>query len=775
LDKDSDFIAILNLWNYFSESKQDMSWNQLRKVCQREFLNFNRMREWREIYGQLKRLMLEQKYQLNSQQADYDAVHKALMAGLVSQIGEKTSDGDYQSTRQNRFHIFPGSGLFQKRNKKQPLINNESTVKEKSSKANWLLAGELVETQKLYARQVAKIDPAWVETIAPILLKHQYSDPYWSRKASRAMVKESLTLYGLTVVANRPKPLAAHDAVLAHDLFIYHALVENDFITRAAAIVHNRKCLEQVEAMEHRARRRDILVEQDYLENFYKEKIPGTIHNGQAFERWYKKIDSSQQLAMQFSAEDLIRDEAEEIDRYAYPESLTVNNINLELEYHFEPGAMDDGLHIILPIAYINQLKNSDFDWLVPGMLKAKIIALIRGLPKIQRKNFVPVPDYAKALMERLILGEGTLIEQMASQLKQMSGVLIKPSDFNLDALDENLQPLFYLTDMDSGDVIATSRCFEQLKEAHADQALEFLNEDVKTELFQDYPDSGFKKSVRSTVGGAVIELFSGMTVVDNAVSLKTFDNELDAEKNTNQALNLLLIKKSSKMINEMKRHLPEFAKAELNYASLKKFDSVFFNQNQSGLYLDLFLLICDRKIAEKPCSFDSPELFEQLSSTISQSLLPDIVEHSNLLVEIFRQAELLRKKLLKLSSPALIHVAATIQERLETLMYQGFLSETGWQLLHHYPRFLKALVIRYERAEQNPQVERERSLIWDKWWDKYLSVMNKMQGVTGQTSALKDFRWLLEEFHVSLFAQQLGTKKSVSEKRLSQLLEQFY
>ncbi|RLA02779.1 MAG: ATP-dependent RNA helicase HrpA, partial [Gammaproteobacteria bacterium] len=344
-DEDSDFIAILNLWNYISKSKEDLSWNQLRKVCQKEFLNFNRIREWREIYAQLKRLMIEKKYTINNKAADYDAIHKALLSGLVSQIGEKTSDGNYQSTRSNQFYIFPGSGLFQRARK-----NNEQLSDKKAESAKWLLAGELVETTRLYARQVAKIDPAWLESIAPHLLKHKYTEPYWSRKAGRAMVKESLSLYGLVVIDNRPKSLASTDPELAHKLFIFHGFVENDYITRASAIVHNRKCLEQVEAMEHRARRRDILVEQDFLEDFYRAQIPNNIHNGPRFERWYKNLSSDKRKKLEISVEDLIRDEAEQIDRFAYPETLTINGITLQLEYHFEPGAADDGLHIILPL-----------------------------------------------------------------------------------------------------------------------------------------------------------------------------------------------------------------------------------------------------------------------------------------------------------------------------------------------------------------------------------------------------------------------------------------
>ncbi len=772
-DKDSDFAAILKLWSYFSESKQEVSWNQLRKVCQKEFLNFNRMREWREIYAQLKRLMLEKKYFLNKSPADYDAIHKSLLAGLVSQIGEKTSDGDYQSTRQNRFFIFPGSGLFQRRNQPAPETNEQKEKSNNTVKANWLLAGELVETQKLYARQVAKINPSWIEDIAPHLLKHQYSDPYWSRKSARAMVKESLTLYGLTVVANRPKALALHNPELAHELFITHALVENDFVTRAAALVHNRKCLEQVEAMEHRARRRDILVEQDYLENFYSKIVPTKIHNGPAFENWYRKESAKTQKSLEFSVDDLIREEAEEIDRNAFPENLLINNINLELAYHFEPGAVDDGLHIILPIAYINQFKAHDFDWLVPGMLESKIIALLRSLPKSLRKNFVPVPDYAKAIIGRLESGKNELTEQLAKQLKQMSGVLIEAEDFNYENVPENLVPLFYLTEVDTGNVIETSRDLRQLQTDFADQALDFLADDSVIEQYDEYPTCGFIESHHESHGQSVIELFSGMSVVDNSVVIQTYDNEQKAEQQTQQSLKLLLIKKSAKKIKEMKRHLPELARAELNYATLKKSDSLFFTQSYSGLYVDLFLLVCNSIIDNKACTFNTEEAFEQLNSTINQLLLPDIVEYTNLLTEIFRQAEVVRKTLLKVSSPALLNVATVIQSRLETLMYIGFLSKTGWEQLHQYPRYLKALALRFERADLNPQAERERSLLWSKWWDKYLLIEDKLYRSTEQAETLKELRWLLEEFHVSLFAQQLGTKKSVSEKRLRAIFEQ--
>ncbi|MFT5451061.1 MAG: ATP-dependent helicase HrpA [Enterobacterales bacterium] len=777
-DKDSDFIAILKLWKYFGETKQDMSWNQLRKVCVREFLNFNRMREWREIYGQLKRVMIEKKHLINSVEADYDGIHKSLLTGLISQIGEKTTDGDYQGTRNIRFHVFPGSGLFQnKKQKKAEAASEEepSKLKVKGNSSKWLLAGELVETQRLYARQVAKVDPGWVEEIAPLLLKHQYSDPYWSRKSGRAMVKENLTLYGLIVVANRAKSLAIDNPELANELFIFHAFVENDFVTRAASIVHNRKCLEQVEAMEHRARRRDILVEQDYLVNFYSLRIPKSIHNGQAFEKWYKTATEEQQLALQFNVEDLIREEAEEIDRHAYPESLLINGIVLELEYHFEPGAEDDGLHIILPIIYINQFQENDFDWLVPGMLEAKIIALLRGLPKPLRKNFVPVPDYAKLLLERLQQGESTLTVQLASQLKKMTSVLIQESDFNAHNLDENLQPLFYLTDMDSGNVIATGRSFNELKSEYGSSALDYLEDNSNPTLFDAFPIDGFEEKSTTNHGDTPIDLFPALVVVDEKISIKTFDNAMQATTETKEGLKLLLLKKNAKKIKDMKRHLPEFTKAEFNYTTLNQSDITrskahFFKQSISDLYVDLYLLVCDSHIANEACSYNSEEAFNSLSQQINQSLLPDIIEHNKLLMEIFRQAEVVRKVIVKISSPALLSVAATIQERLESLMYTGFLSDVGWEQLHQYPRYLKALVIRFERAELNPQSERERSVVWDKWWVKYNQIAKVISGDVIQNAAtLFESRWLLEEFHVSLFAQQLGTKKSVSEKRLEQ------
>ncbi len=778
IDQDSDFIAIINLWNYFSDCKQEMSWNQLRKRCKREFLNFNRMREWREIYAQIKRLMVEKKYQLKSAPADYDLIHKALLCGLISQIGEKTADGDYQSTRQNRFYIFPGSGLFQKNMQKVTLQETENQQGKISAKPvarpglKWLLAGELVETQRLYARQVAKINPAWVEEMAPHLLKHNYSEPYWSRKAARAMVKENLTLYGLTIVANRPKSLASFNVEKANQLFIHHALVENEYVTRAAAIIHNRNCLEQVEAMEHRARRRDILVEQDFLQDFYSSKIPSSIHNGQAFEQWYKNLNPLKQKMLELSVEDLIREEADEIDRISYPQTLTINGIELQLEYHFEPGAIDDGLHVILPIGYINQFKQPDFDWLVPGMLEEKIIALLRSMPKAIRRKFVPIPHTASEIVERMNINAGSFTEQLLKQLKQKAGQLIEASDFNLENLPENLTPLFYLTEMDSEAIIDSSRSLKDLQENHADDALDFLSNKSEQTLYQAFPAIGFDKEQQIKSHDHAISLYSGLEIVADSVSIKTYDNEEQAEHKTRASLKLLLLQKNKNKIREMKKHLPELTKAELSYGVLKASSSAFFKEGQSGIYQDLFLLVCDGVIPAQACDINSLDLFEQLNQRIAQTLLPDILEHINLLLEIFRQAEQVRKKIGKISSPVMMKVASQLQNRMSNLLYTGFISDTGWQQLHHYPRYLKSIFFRYERAELNPQAEHERSITWDKWWDNYQRLVVK--GSTNATGAenLMKFRCLLEEFHVSLFAQQLGTKQSVSEKRLNKLLE---
>jgi len=453
---------------------------------------------------------------------------------------------------------------------------------------------------------------------------------------------------------------------------------------------------------------------------------------------------------LELTVDDLIKDEAGEIDRVSYPETITVKGIELDLEYHFEPGAIDDGLHIILPVAYINQFEEQDFDWLVPGMLEDRIIALIRSLPKVLRRNFVPVPHHARQLTENMRVENGTFIEQLLHHLKQIGGIQLTANDFNFENLPENLKPLFYLTDMDKGLIIDTSR-----------------------NLYQHFPDCGFERTVQSKSSIHEIDLYRGMKITDSSVAIQTFDNEQQAEFNSKESLKLLLIDKNINKIKEMKRHLPELAKAELSYSALNQSDSIFFQQHQAGLFVDLFLLISDIKISNDACRINSPELFEELNGNITQALLPEILEHINLLLEIFRQAETVRKNLSKLSSATMMKVATNLQNRMATLMYTGFLSETGWQLLHHYPRYLKSLVIRFERAELNPQAEHERSITWDKWWDKYTQVVNGRNIMDkGQTESLMEFRWLMEEFHVSLFAQQLGTKKSVSEKRLNIALD---
>ncbi len=825
-DQDSDFVAILNLWNYFSDAKKDKSWNQLRKVCIKEFINFNRMREWREIYGQLKRLMTDQKVVINERQTNYEVLHQAVLSGLVSQIGEKTVDGDYQSTRQNRFNIFPGSGLFQKKksraqqDEQQAALQNNSQSQSKknnqqsSRSMKWLLAGELVETHKLYGRQLAKIDPAWLESMIPNLLKHQFSDPYWSRKAARAMVKENISLYGLIIIANRPKPLAQNDAQSAYDLFIQHALIEHDFDTRASALLHNRQLLEQVEALEHRARRRDILIEQDYLRGFYEQRIPAKINNGQAFEHWYHKLSEKQQENLQLSMDDLIKDDAEDIDRSSYPETIHINHLELQVAYHFEPGAVDDGLHIILPIGFINQFIEDDFAWLVPGMLEEKIIALIRGLPKAIRKKFVPVPDYAKAVIEGISQHQtrtkgGSLLEQLSSILKNMSGINIVESDFNRELLADNLKPYFILTKMDSEHVIEAGRNYQDLQNKFSKQALDFLVDavdDVELKTFDEYPEDGFK--VSSSDNNLGLLLYQGLSLVDKEVTIRTFDNIHQAELSTADGLKRLLLNQSKKSHTDLKRYLPELSKSELLYFSLDPtsvsedseemnvdyYGHIYQQTESMDLYQDLYLLVCDDVIQQQALSYDTKEQFSQLQQSIKKSLLPEITEHIKLVLEVFHQAENLRsllndninklsskksnkkrsvsfEDLSKLKAPEFKN---NILERLHGLIFRGFLSQTGWTQLHELPRYLKGLQIRYDRAEQNPHMEEQRQTIWIKWWNKFKHLEQTIAPQLEKHKQLIELRWLMEEFHISLFAQQLGTKKSVSEKKLKNIMDEF-
>lgn len=424
-DKDSDFLAFVNLWDYLQEQQKANSSSQFRRLCRNDFLNYLRVREWQDIYTQLRQVVKELGLPINSTPSDYRSVHTALLTGLLSHIGQKDADKqEFTGARNARFSIFPGSGLF----KKPP---------------KWTMVAELVETSRLWGRIAARIEPEWIEPLAQHLVKHSYSEPHWSKSQGAVMASEKVTLFGLPIVAARQVNYGAIDPLLCRELFIRHALVEGDWQTRHAFFRDNQKLRAEVEELEHKSRRRDILVDDETLFGFYDRRIPNDVVSGRHFDSWWKNAAKQQPDLLNFEKEMLIKDGANKISALDYPNFWHQGNLKLRLSYQFEPGTDADGVTVHIPLPILNQVEEQGFEWQIPGIRRELVIALIKSLPKPVRRNFVPAPNYAEAFLGRVTALELPLLDVLERELRRMTGVTVSRDDWQWDQVPDHLKMTF--------------------------------------------------------------------------------------------------------------------------------------------------------------------------------------------------------------------------------------------------------------------------------------------------------------------------------------------
>ncbi|HEY5715408.1 MAG TPA: ATP-dependent RNA helicase HrpA, partial [Psychromonas sp.] len=423
-DKDSDFMAFVNLWNYLKEQRDELSSNHFRKMCQKEFLAYMRVREWQDIYAQINQVIDELGIKINTQASNFDAIHQALLAGLLSHIGFKDKEAEYLGTRNSKFYLFPGSGLF----KKQP---------------KWTMVAELVETAKLFGRIAARIKPEWIEHQAQHLIKRSYSEPHWQKNMGVVAAFEKQTLYGVPIVNQRKVTYTQIDPVLCRELFIRHALVEGEFITRHQFFKDNQALLEDIEELEHKSRRRDILVDDETLYYFYDQHIPANVASAKQFDSWWNKEKKKQPDLLNYQRSLVMAHDAENVTKNAYPDFWQQGHFKLRLSYAFEPGTAQDGVTVDIPLALLNQVKASGFDWQIPALREELLIAYIKTLPKALRRNFVPAPNYAQAAIAVMQPLKMPLLEAFEKQLLRMTGVRLPENAWDVSALPSHLRIKF--------------------------------------------------------------------------------------------------------------------------------------------------------------------------------------------------------------------------------------------------------------------------------------------------------------------------------------------
>jgi len=751
----SDFLSFLNLWQLYEERRKHLSNTRLRKFCKEHFLSYLRMREWQDIHSQLMEVIKgELAWRPNQQPAEYDQIHRAILPGLLSQVGFRQDKFEYLGARGLKFFIFPGSGLFKARPK-------------------WLVSAEQVETSKVYARINAQVDPGWIEQCAGHLLKRHHYDPHWERKARRVAVFERVTLFGLTLVERRKVAYERINPREAREIFIRSALVGQDYDCRLPFFLHNQALLEEIGLLQHKARRVDILVDESRLFEFYDSRIPAEITNADDFERWYRKARRGQPGLLHLSREDIARRD-EPLRGDDFPDHWEREGVRLSLEYRFEPGHEDDGVTLKVPLPVLPQLRQTDFDWLVPGLLEEKIVFVLKGLPRSLRRLFVPIPERAERLCRELEFGGEPFWKALSGALLRVTGVKVGPAQLSSVELPEHLRMNFQVLD-EKGRIIARGRDLERLKTKLAVSAQRGFERSTGDRLSR----SGLKQwdfgplpaSVKMGQGRQTVVGFPALVDEGQSCGVKLFSTPQEASKTHRRGLIRLIQLSLARDLRRLKKQLPFSSADELAYARLPEHPFLPAEVRQGRLIDEMADRIVEQVFLSGDAEIRDAESFERRLSSHRGRLFETAQEMARVVKEILESLQRCRQMRSRLRHLDRSPTGADIDEQLRLLGYSGFVGRIAWQQLKEMPRYLKALQYRldkaeYELARDEQRVQRLRPF-WEAYWQR---VENGEIADPDHDS----FRWSLEEFRVSLFAQQIKTAYPVSEKRLAKAWEQY-
>ncbi|MBK8752141.1 MAG: ATP-dependent RNA helicase HrpA [Candidatus Competibacteraceae bacterium] len=743
-DDHSDFVALLNLWHYYHEQARQLSKNQLRTLCQTDFLSFVRMREWHDLHQELLGRITEMGMRLNSEPALYENLHRALLTGLLGHLGLKQEENTYLGARGRSFYLFPGSGLFKKR-------------------PRWVMSAELVETTRLYARTVARIDPEWVEGLAGHLLKRSYAEPHWEKRAAQVSAIEQVTLYGLPIIANRRVNYGPLDPALARDLFIRHALVEGEFHCKAPFFQHNRQLLAELEELEVRARR-DLTADEEALYRFYVAHVPDGIYSGPTFETWRKQAERENPRLLFLDRAALLAEAGPVVNGERFPDHLDLDGLKLPLSYRFTPGADDDGVTLTVPLAAVNQVDSKQLDWLVPGLRAERMAALLKSLPKALRRHFVPVPNYVQALLAVMEPNRYALSEVMTEHLQRMTGVRIPEDAWNPDTVPAHLRMRFQIVDAD-GAVLAVGRDWQAIQaelrgEAQSSFAAlptpEFEQEQLRDWDFGELPEvvSFVRNGIQLRGYPALIAETAG------TLALRVLDSPTRAEAATRAGLRRLIGWRLGSAFKSLSRDLPHFQRMTLHYVGLG---------TQEALCVDVLNTILDRAfLNDAPLPRDAAAFAAVLErgKTRLAAMRSEVCDTADAILVAYHEVRRL------LNSESLLVWAEAIadsRDQLARLVYPGFLSQTPAEWLPHLPRYLRAMALRLQKIRQAPDRDRQQSGDVIRLWAHCKRQWEHNARQERHDPELIRFRWLLEELRVSLFAQELKTIAPVSVKRLEE------
>lgn len=742
-DKKSDFLAFLNLWRYLQEQQKESSKNQFRRQCQKDFLNYLRIREWQDIYHQIRLTVREMGLPINSEKAEYQQIHTALLSGLLSHIGLKEAEKQqYLGARNAHFAIFPNSVLF----KKQP---------------KWVMAAELVETSKLWGRMVAEIEPEWIEPLAEHLIKKSYSEPRWSKSRGAVIADEKVTLYGVPIVAARPVNYGAIDPTVSREIFIQSALVEGGWNTKHKFFKENQRLVREVEELEHKSRRRDILVDDRTFFEFYDQRIGTEVVSQKHFDTWWKKAQQKDPELLNFERSFLINDDAEQVSKLDFPNFWHQGNLKLKLTYQFEPGTDADGVTVHIPLPLLNQVEMTGFDWQIPGLREELVIALIKSLPKSYRRNFVPAPNYAQAFLSRTVPLEKPLLDTLIYELRRMTGVTVEAEQWNWEQIPSHLKMTFRVVD-ENDKKIAESMNLDELKFSLKDRVQESISavadDGIEQSGLHIWSFADLPQCYEQKQRGFSVKAFPAIVDEKDAVGIKLFETEFEQAVAMQQGLRRLLLLNVPSPIKYLHEKLPNKAKLGLYFTPF-------------GRVLDLIddCIACavDKLITDFGGFVWDEAGFEKLRDFVRENLNQVTVDIAQKVEQILTLTYQLNQRLKGKMDFTMAFALSDIKSQLAGLVYQGFVQKSGYDRLPDLQRYLQAIDKRIDKLAQDVNRDRAAMLRVEQVQQAYQQLLAKLPKSKPISDEIAEIRYMIEELRVSLFAQQLGTKYQVSEKRV--------
>ncbi|MFM9995291.1 MAG: ATP-dependent RNA helicase HrpA [Phycisphaerales bacterium] len=752
--EESDFLALLNLWNFFEEQAGHLSQSKLRKLCQTSFLSYPRMREWRDVHQQLHSIAAELGLREASTPAAYDALHRALLAGLLSNVGTRTETFEYKASRGTRFHIFPASGLFKKGPK-------------------WVMAAEVVETTRMYARTVAKIDPLWIERVGDHVLKRTHTDPHWSKDAGHVAAFERGSLFGLDVYASRRIHYGPIDPAKSRELFIHHALVHGELRAEPPAFLKaNLAVMEEVKRLEAKARRPDLLADESGLFAFYDLRLPADVFSVSALEKWLTGPQGREaERRLRMTRADVMRVSADDVTPERFPDAVPVAGTKLNLEYRLEPGNAADGVTMTVPIEALAQMDEGRPEWLVPGLLRDKIVALLRQLPKQHRKSLDPIPTLAEECAAALRFGEGDLYAALSAQVKALRGIDVpvgawqprgipEPFRMNVAVIDEQGKKLAEGRDVEE----IRKKLAPRMKASFARLAGAGIERDriIRWDFKHEIPDR-----MELTRGGLKLIGYPALEDRGDSVSIRVFESTDLAKGAHRGGVRRVFALECREELTHQLRLIPDLASMAVNYAPLGTGDE---------LRRALCDAVVDRVFVEGRPEVRTRAMFDARLHAGWDGVGPAVRETAKLVAEVLAARQALAARLAERAPEAWAASIADLRWQLDQLLPRAFLGVVPADRLAHVPRYLAAARLRLDKLRQTGPVRDQRCMAdlaphLRRWFDGAQAAVANGDGRGASVrAALEEYRWMIEEFRVSLFAQELGTNGPVSAKRLDEL-----